>query len=136
MAAVDAPPPDATGRPGRAPSTAVKPERIVIVGGGFAGLYAAREPRKAGDRVAVTLVDRRNHHLFQPLLYQVATGALSPGEIGQPLRSILRRQKNASVLLAEVLGVDLERRRVQLDRGDELPYDTLVVATGAGHAYF
>src|SRR5215831_4585401 len=77
------------------------PERVVIVGGGFAGLNAARELRKAGDRVAVTLVDRRNHHLFQPLLYQVATGSLSPGEIAQPLRSILRRQANLTVLLGE-----------------------------------
>src|SRR5690348_14726746 len=109
-------------------------QRVVIVGGGFGGLYAARALRRA--RVEVTLVDRRNFHLFQPLLYQVATGALSPGEIAAPLRSILKRQRNAEVLMAEVLGVALERRVVQLAGGRELAYDWLVVATGAGHAYF
>ena len=110
--------------------------RVVIVGGGFAGLYAARELRKARDRVAVTLVDRRNHHLFQPLLYQVATGALSPGEIAQPLRSIFRRQSNVTVLLGEAVGIDPERREVCLSDGGVVPYDTLIVATGAHHAYF
>ncbi len=100
------------------------------------GLYAARELRRAGDRVAVTLVDRRNHHLFQPLLYQVATGALSPGDIAQPLRSIFRRQRNATVLLGEATGIDPDARVVQLRDGLGLPYDTLIVATGARHAYF
>ena len=86
------------------------PHRVVVIGGGFGGLYAARELRKAGDRVEVTLVDRRNHHLFQPLLYQVATGALSPGEIAQPLRSIFRKQRNTTVLLGEAVGIDPEAR--------------------------
>ena len=86
------------------------------MGGGFGGLYAARELRKAGDRVAVTLVDRRNHHLFQPLLYQVATGALSPGEIAQPLRSIFRKQRNTTVLLGEATGIDPAAREVARSR--------------------
>jgi NADH dehydrogenase len=108
--------------------------RVVIVGGGFGGLYAARA--LAGAEVELTLVDRRNYHLFQPLLYQVATGSLSPGEIAAPLRGILRRQRNASVLLAEVVGIDLDARLVHLDEGQDLPYDSLIVAAGAGHAYF
>jgi NADH dehydrogenase len=112
------------------------PERVVIVGGGFAGLYAARELRKAGDRVAVTLIDRRNHHLFQPLLYQVATGALSPGEIAQPLRSIFRKQRNVTVLLGEATGIDPAAGEVRLSDGGVVPYDTLIVATGARHSYF
>ncbi len=107
--------------------------RIVIVGGGFGGLYAARALRRAD--ADVTLVDRRNFHLFQPLLYQVATGALSPANIAAPLRSIVKRQANTRVLLAEVRGFDLERRATLTD-GAEIPYDTLVVATGASHAYF
>jgi NADH dehydrogenase len=113
-----------------------RPHRVVVVGGGFAGLYATRELRKAGDRVAVTLVDRRNHHLFQPLLYQVATGALSPGEIAQPLRSIFRRQRNVTVLLGEATGIDPVDREVVFRDGLNLPYDTLLVATGARHSYF
>jgi NADH dehydrogenase len=108
--------------------------RVVIVGGGFGGLYAARALN--GAPVEVTLVDRRNYHLFQPLLYQVATGSLSPGEIAAPLRGVLRRQRNADVLMGEVVGLDLEHRRVRLDGGQELPYDSLIVAAGAGHAYF
>src|SRR3954470_4744886 len=112
------------------------PHRVAIVGGGFAGLYAARELRKAGARVAVTLIDRRNHHLFQPLLYQVATGALSPGEIAQPLRSIFRKQPNTTVLLGEAVGIDAATREVCLSDGGRLPYDTLIVATGARHSYF
>ncbi len=110
--------------------------RVVIIGGGFGGLYAARNLRKAGDLVDVTLIDRRNHHLFQPMLYQVATGALSPGEIAQPLRSIFRRQKNTRVLLGEAVDIDAERREVRLSDGAPVRYDTLVVATGAHHAYF
>jgi len=112
---------------------------VVVIGGGFAGLQAVRELRTA--HAEVTLVDRRNFHLFQPLLYQVATGSLSPGEIAQPLRGILARQRNAKVLLAEVLAIDLPRRRVRLRRqpdgecGD-LAYDSLVVAAGAAHSYF
>ncbi len=111
------------------------PHRVVIVGGGFAGLYAAkilgRDPR-----VDLTVVDRRNFHLFQPLLYQVATGALSPGEIAQPLRSILRRNRNTTVLLGAATGIDPERREVRMADGGPIPYDTLIVATGARHSYF
>lgn len=107
--------------------------RVVIVGGGFGGLYAARSLKHAP--VEITLVDRRNFHLFQPLLYQVATGSLSPGEIAAPLRLLLRKQKNARVLLGEAVGVDAEHRRLILtDR--EIPYDTLIVATGARNHYF
>ncbi|HET7029727.1 MAG TPA: NAD(P)/FAD-dependent oxidoreductase [Candidatus Limnocylindrales bacterium] len=109
--------------------------RVLIVGGGFGGLYAARELGK-DDRLAVTIVDRRNHHLFAPLLYQVATGALSPGEIAQPLRSVLRKQENTTVLLGEAKGLDPERRELRLDDGATLAYDTLIVATGAHHSYF
>jgi NADH:ubiquinone reductase (H+-translocating) len=112
------------------------PHRVVIIGGGFAGLYAAKNLGKAGELVDITLIDRRNHHLFQPMLYQVATGALSPGEIAQPLRSIFRRQPNTTVLLGEAIDLDAERREVRLSDGGPVPYDTLIVATGAHHAYF
>jgi NADH dehydrogenase len=107
--------------------------RVVIVGGGFGGLYAAKSLGKAP--VAVTLIDRRNFHLFQPLLYQVATGGLSPGEIASPLRVVVRRQRNTEVLLGEVVDLDVERRRVIL-RDGEAGYDELIVATGATHHYF
>src|SRR4051794_18529971 len=107
--------------------------RVVIVGGGFGGLYAARA--LAPEPVQITLVDRRNYHLFQPLLYQVATAALSPGDIAQPIRLLLRQHRNVRVLQARVTAVDLARRRVQLDEGD-LAYDYLIVATGARHSYF
>ncbi len=116
-------------------SGATARHRVLIVGGGFGGLYAARELGK-DDRVAVTLVDRRNHHLFAPLLYQVATGALAPGEIAQPLRSVLRKQSNTTVLLGEAKGLDAEHRQLRLDDGGTLDYDTLIVATGAHHSYF
>src|SRR5438034_4457784 len=106
---------------------------LVIVGGGFGGLYARRA--LAGRPVRLTLLDRRNHHLFQPLLYQVATAALNPSDIAMPLRSILRKARNITVLLAEVDKVDLANRRVMLDRG-ETGYDALVLAAGAGHSYF
>ena len=106
---------------------------VVIVGGGFGGLYAARALRRAP--VEVTLVDRRNHHLFQPLLYQVATAALSPGDIASPIRWILRHQRNVEVLLADVRRVEPERRTLVLADG-ELTYDFLIVAAGATHAYF
>ena len=109
--------------------------RVAIVGGGFGGLYAARRLGR-DNRIDLTLVDRRNHHVFQPLLYQVATGALAPGEIAQPLRSILRRNRNTTVLLGEATGIDVERREVQMSDGGPIPYDTLVVATGARHSYF
>jgi NADH dehydrogenase len=112
---------------------AERPHRVVVVGGGFAGLQAVRALRRAP--VEVTLVDRRNFHLFQPLLYQVATGALTAAEIASPLRALLKRQRNATVVLGEVSGFDLRRRRVLLaDRA--IGYDTLVVAAGAAHAYF
>jgi NADH dehydrogenase len=106
---------------------------VVIVGGGFGGLQAARA--LSGRPVRVTLVDRENHHLFQPLLYQVATAALSPGEIAKPLRSILRRQDNVRVLLGDVTAIDVANRRVCLADG-HLAYDYLIVATGARHSYF
>ncbi len=115
--------------------TARTRHRVVIVGGGFAGLYAARQ-LGADPEVALTLVDRRNFHLFQPMLYQVATGALSPGEIAQPLRSILRKQRNTTVILGEAVGVDPERREILLSDGGPIAYDTLIVATGAHHSYF
>lgn len=109
--------------------------RVVVVGGGFGGLYAAKQ--LGIDReLAVTLVDRRNFHLFQPMLYQVATGALSPGEIAQPLRSILRKQRNTTVILGEAVGLDPERREVLLSDGGPIAYDSLIVATGARHSYF
>src|ERR1700692_2884225 len=107
--------------------------RVVIVGGGFAGLSAAQKLRNAP--VQVTLIDRQNYHLFQPLLYQVATGALSPANIAAPLRNILKNQKNTGVLLAEAIGVDVQGRRVILSDG-EIPYDTLIVATGSTHQYY
>jgi NADH dehydrogenase len=107
--------------------------RVVIVGGGFGGLNAAKALRHAP--VEITLIDRRNFHLFQPLLYQVATGALSPADIAAPLRSVLRRQRNVRVLLDEVVGLDPDARRLRL-RHDALDYDTLIVATGAHHQYF
>ncbi len=108
--------------------------RVVIVGGGFGGLYAAQALKRAD--VDLTLIDRRNFHLFQPLLYQVATGALSPGEIASPLRYVLNRQKNATVLLGEVVDLDPAAREVALKDGGRIPYDTLIIATGATHTYF
>ena len=109
--------------------------RVVIVGGGFGGLYAARQ-LGMDPEVALTLVDRRNFHLFQPMLYQVATGALSAGEIAQPLRSILRKQRNTTVILGEAIDVDPDRREILLSDGGPIAYDTLIVATGAHHTYF
>ena len=113
--------------------------RVVVVGGGFAGLQAVRKLARAP--VDVTLIDRRNFHLFQPLAYQVATGSLSPAEIASPLRGVLRRQTNARVLLAEVSGFDLQRRRVlttDLATGEDeaVGYDTLIVAGGSAYSYF
>lgn len=107
--------------------------RVVIVGGGFGGLYAAKALRRAD--VDVTLVDRRNHHVFQPLLYQVATAALNPSDIATPIRKILRGQRNVRVVLADVHGVDAPGKKVLLE-GGTLPYDTLILAAGATHSYF
>ena len=107
--------------------------RVAIVGGGFGGLTAAAAI--APLPVSVTVIDRKNHHTFQPLLYQVATAGLSPGEIAAPIRGVLRRYKNVSVLLGEVTGFDLDNRRVKLGDG-EIEYDYLVVAAGATHSYF
>jgi NADH dehydrogenase len=107
--------------------------RVVIVGGGFGGLAAARALERAPARI--TLLDRRNHHLFQPLLYQVATAALNPSDIAVPIRSILRRQKNTTVLMGQAVSVDPAAKKVILSDG-ELAYDFLVLATGATHSYF
>lgn len=107
--------------------------RVVIVGAGFGGLNAARTLGKAGLRI--TVIDRKNFHTFQPLLYQVATAGLSPGEIAAPIRSILRSHKNVEVLMGEVTGFDLERRIVQIPDA-EIPYNYLIIAAGATHSYF
>ncbi|MDF3052488.1 MAG: FAD-dependent pyridine nucleotide-disulfide oxidoreductase [Geminicoccaceae bacterium] len=107
---------------------------VLILGGGFAGLYAARSLKRAPVRV--TLVDRRNHHLFQPMLYQVATAALNPSDIAAPIRSVLRDQPNTEVLLGAVESIDPARRRVVLTDGADSSYDYLIVATGAQHSYF
>ena len=117
----------------KASSTMSPRHRVVILGGGFGGLYAAQSLKQVA--VQVTLVDRRNFHLFQPLLYQVATGWLSPANIASTLRAVLRRQENAQVLLAEVADIDAARRKVSF-AGGELGYDTLIVATGSTHHYF
>jgi NADH:ubiquinone reductase (H+-translocating) len=107
---------------------------VVIIGGGFGGLSAARALRNADVRV--TLIDRRNHHVFQPLLYQVATATLSPGDIAAPIRWILRRERNVRVLLADASRIDVNARRIELTDGSALEYDFLIVATGSRHAYF
>src|SRR5215468_10208389 len=107
--------------------------RVVILGGGFGGLNAARKLKRAP--VEITLIDRRNFHLFQPLLYQVATGGLSPANIAAPLRGVLRRQRNTTVLMGEVKDFDLSAREVVL-ADEKVPYDSLIVATGARHHYF
>ncbi len=109
--------------------------RVVVVGSGFGGLNAARELGRAED-VDLTVIDERNFHLFQPLLYQVATGALSPGDIAQPIRSILRKQRNTTVLLGQAVALDVDRREVVLSDGGPIPYDSLIVASGARHAFF
>ena len=120
----------AAGGPGHGSASS---PRVVIVGGGFAGLYAAKELARAP--VALTLVDRVNHHVFQPLLYQVATASLSPSQIAYPIRGVLRRQCNTRVVLAEVTAIDLAARRVLL-RDGALDYDVLILASGASHSYF
>src|SRR5229473_3157606 len=110
------------------------PHRVVIVGAGFGGLEATFG--LAGAPVSITLIDRRNHHLFQPLLYQVATASLATSEIAWPVRHLLRDRREVTTLFATVCGVDTAGKRVLLDDGDALPYDTLILATGARHAYF
>src|ERR1043165_7399604 len=107
---------------------------VVIIGGGFGGLYAARALKNAP--VDVTLVDRTNHHVFQPLLYQVATATLTPSDIAAPIRWLLRHQKHAEVLRAEVKTIDPDARVVRCGDGENLQYDYLIVAAGARHSYF
>src|SRR6202789_1118807 len=114
-------------------STPKRPAHVVLIGAGFGGLAASRALRPAPVRI--TIVDRSNHHLFQPLLYQVATAALSPADIAAPIRRIFRHQSNVAVMLTEATGVDVVAKRVILADG-ALEYDTLIVATGATHAYF
>lgn len=109
--------------------------QVVIVGGGFGGLYAAKKLGKLGKTVQITLIDKRNFHLFQPLLYQVATGGLSPGDIASPLRAVLNRYQNVSVIQGEVTGIRAKDQIVVLGQ-DEIRYDTLIVATGVSHSYF
>lgn len=108
--------------------------RVVIIGSGFAGLNAAKSLKKA--KLDIILVDKSNHHLFQPLLYQVATAALSPGEIAYPIREIFRKQQNTMVVMGEVISIDKEKRRIELDNGDSIGYDYLIIASGARHSYF
>jgi NADH:ubiquinone reductase (H+-translocating) len=122
------------GRLIRSGKSVSKPWKVVIIGGGFGGLSAAQ--RLNSDLVEVTLVDRRNYHLFQPLLYQVATGSLSPGEIAAPLRSVLSKQKNTRVWLGAVADIDAESKRVLLEDGANLSYDSLIIATGSQTSYF
>jgi NADH dehydrogenase len=116
------------------PDSSVHKTRVVIVGGGFGGLWAAKA--LANRRVDVTLIDRKNHHVFQPLLYQVATAVLSPGEIAQPIRRILAKAKNIEVILGEVIAFDKENNVVILADGSRVTYDYVIVAAGARHAYF
>lgn len=108
--------------------------KVVIVGGGFGGLNAAKALHKA--KIDLLLIDKTNHHLFQPLLYQVATAALSPGEIAIPIREILRNQQNASVIMGEVTSINKTNKTILLGNGDSIPFDYLVLATGAKHSYF
>src|SRR5450432_2753538 len=103
--------------------------RVVILGGGFGGLYAAQALKRAP--VDVTVIDRHNYHLFQPLLYQVATGSLSPGEIASPIRNVLAKQKNTRVLLGEVVDFEVDQKNVVLNDGERVPYDSLLLCTGA-----
>src|ERR1700693_6049123 len=113
---------------------AQKPHHVVIVGAGFGGVETAH--LLAGGAVSITLVARRNHHLFQPLLYQVATASLATSEIAWPIRYLVRRRREVTTMLARVVGVDASARRVLIDDGRAVPYDTLILATGARHAYF
>ena len=108
--------------------------KVVIIGGGFGGLQAAKD--LGGEDVEVTLIDKKNHHTFQPLLYQVATAVLSPGEIASPIRRILHKFKNVQVILGEVVAFDLEKRTVKLGDDSQISFDYLIVAAGARHSYF
>lgn len=118
---------------GVAKSARVRP-RVIVIGGGFGGIHAAQGLAKA--EVDVTLIDRKNYHTFQPLLYQVALAVLSPGEIAQPIRSIFRNDRNVDVLMDEVVSIDKDAQRVKLKAGHEIEYDYLIVATGSTHSYF
>jgi NADH dehydrogenase len=115
-------------------SGAAERRKVVIVGGGFGGMEAAKRLRRAA--VDVTVVDQTNHLLFAPLIYQVAAGALSSGQVAAPIRHMLKRQPNTTVVMAAVTGIDAERRQVVLDRGERLEYDTLIVACGGETSYF
>src|SRR5690242_8988432 len=108
--------------------------KVVIVGGGFGGLSAAKALKNA--KLDVLLIDKTNHHLFQPLLYEVATAALSPGEIATPLREVLRHQRNTTVIMGEVVAIDKGSKTLSLSNGDTIIYDYLILATGARHSYF
>src|SRR5881392_1239732 len=116
------------------PDSSERKNRVVIIGGGFGGLWAAKA--LANKPVDVMLIDRKNHHVFQPLLYQVATAVLSPGEIAQPIRRILHRAKNIEVILGEVVGVEKDDKVVDLSDGSRVPFDYLIIAAGARHSYF
>src|SRR5664279_5473516 len=115
------------------PPQPTNPHRVVIVGAGFGGLETTY--RLAGAPVSITLLDRRNYHLFQPLLYQVATASLATSEIAWPIRYLVRSRREVTTILATVSGADADSRQVALSDGTYLPYDTLVLATGARHAY-
>jgi NADH:ubiquinone reductase (H+-translocating) len=122
---------------GRSEPARAQPHRVAIVGAGFGGLFGAKALRR--DDVEVTVVDRTNHHLFQPLLYQLATGILAQGDIAPPIRDILRRRDNVNVLLGDVKAIDLDARRLTVDTlglPSELPYDSLILAAGAEQSYF
>src|SRR5579862_6645928 len=108
--------------------------KVVIIGGGFGGLNAAKALKKA--KLDILVIDKTNHHLFQPLLYEVATAALSPGEIATPLREILRHQSNTSVIMGEVVSIDKDAKKCILSNGHSVDFDILIVATGARHSYF
>lgn len=108
--------------------------KVIIIGGGFAGLNAAKALR--GAKLDILLIDKTNHHLFQPLLYEVATAALSPGDIATPLREILRHQENTTVIMGEVIGIDKKNKQIAISNGDRYSYDYLIVAIGARHSYF
>jgi len=108
--------------------------RVVVIGGGFGGLAAIQ--RLKGADVDITVIDRRNHHLFQPLLYQVATTALSPSEIAWPIRMLVKHRPEVTTLLGNVTGIDKATQLVELEDGGRVPYDSLIIATGARHAYF